>query len=67
MVVTDDQISFFKKNGYLIVRDLLQPEQVKDLQSWAEEVRNWKPTEDSEFMPYEVWDDPSRVYLRWSN
>ncbi|KAM0256320.1 hypothetical protein ACHAPA_012206 [Fusarium lateritium] len=27
MVVTDDQISFFKKNGYLIVRDLLQPEQ----------------------------------------
>lgn len=54
MVVTDDQISFFKKNGYLIVRDLLQTSQVKDLQSWAEEVRNWKPTEDSEFMPYEV-------------
>ncbi|KAM0193063.1 hypothetical protein ACHAPI_008012 [Fusarium lateritium] len=49
----DDQISFFKKNGYLIVRDLLQPEQARDLQSWAEEVRNWKPTEDSEFMPYE--------------
>lgn len=56
MGVTDDQISFFKKNGYLIVRDLLQHGQVKDLQSWAEEVRNWKPTEDSEFMPYEVGD-----------
>jgi hypothetical protein len=54
MVVSDDQITFFNKNGYLIVRDLLEPSQVKDLQSWADEVRNWKPTEDSEFMPYEV-------------
>lgn len=63
MVVTDEQISFFKKNGYLIVRDLLQSEQVKDLQSWAEEVRNWKPTEDSEFMPYEVRDGSGHIYL----
>ncbi|KAF5586155.1 epoxidase subunit A [Fusarium subglutinans] len=63
MVVTDDQIYFFKKNGYLIVRDLLQPEQVKDLQSWAEEVRNWKPTEDSEFMPYEEVNDKGQNVL----
>ncbi|KAM0293835.1 hypothetical protein ACHAO9_001521 [Fusarium lateritium] len=63
MVVTDDQISFFKKNSYLIVRDLLQPEQVKDLQSWAEEVRNWIPTEDSEFMPYEEVNDKGETVL----
>ncbi|KAF5981515.1 epoxidase subunit A [Fusarium bulbicola] len=63
MEVTDDQISFFKKNGYLIVRDLLQSEQVKDLQSWAEEVRNWKPTEDSEFMPYEEVNDKGQTVL----
>ncbi|KAG4266858.1 hypothetical protein FPRO04_13034 [Fusarium proliferatum] len=63
MVVTDEQISFFKKNGYLIVRDLLQSEQVKDLQSWAEEVRNWKPTEDSEFMPYEEVNDKGETVL----
>jgi hypothetical protein len=58
-MITNDQIGFFKKNGYLIVRDLLSPEQVKDLQSWAEEVHNWKPTETSEFMPYEVREIPS--------
>ncbi|KAG5794884.1 hypothetical protein H9Q69_006055 [Fusarium xylarioides] len=63
MVVTGDQISFFKKNGYLIARDLLKPEQVKDLQSWAEEVRNWKPTEDSEFMPYEEVNDKGETVL----
>ena len=53
-MINEDQIAFFKKNGYLVIRDLLLPEQVKDLQNWAEEVRNWKPTEASEFMPYEV-------------
>ncbi|PNP73223.1 hypothetical protein FNYG_13434 [Fusarium nygamai] len=63
MVVTDHQISFFKKNGYLIVRDILEPDQVKDLQSWAEEVRNWKPNEDSEFMPYEEVNDKGQTVL----
>lgn len=54
-MVNEDQILFFKKNGYLIIRDLLSPEQAKDLQSWAQEVHDWKPTETSDFMPYEVW------------
>jgi hypothetical protein len=53
-MISDEKIEFFKSNGYVIIRDLLTPEQTKDLQKWAEEVRNWKPTETSDFMPYEV-------------
>ncbi|CAK7205776.1 hypothetical protein SEUCBS139899_008555 [Sporothrix eucalyptigena] len=53
MAVTADQKAFFEENGYLIIRDFLSPEQVKDLQRWAQEVHDWKPTTTSEFMPYE--------------
>ncbi|KAL7935673.1 hypothetical protein V8C35DRAFT_333561 [Trichoderma chlorosporum] len=62
-MVNEDQISFFKKNGYLIIRDLLSPEQVIDLQSWAQEVHGWKPTETSEFMPYEEVNDKGETVL----
>lgn len=54
MVVNTDQLAFFEENGYLIIRDFLSPEQVSDLQRWAQEVHDWKPTDTSEFMPYEV-------------
>jgi hypothetical protein len=54
MSVTNDQISFFKDNGYLIIRDFLSLQEVQNLQTWAQEVHDWKPTTESEFMPYEV-------------
>lgn len=53
-MVSEDQVSFFKDNGYIIIRDFLSPEEVKSLQSWAQEVHDWTPTPESEFMPYDV-------------
>ncbi|KAM3430835.1 hypothetical protein MY4824_007468 [Beauveria thailandica] len=52
-MVTSDQTAFFQQNGYLIVRDFLSSDQVRSLQSWAQQVHDYKPTEESDFMPYE--------------
>lgn len=53
-MVTTEQLEFFKKNGYLIVRDFLSEQETKDVQQWAQEVHDWKTTDEAEFMPYEV-------------
>ncbi len=53
-MVSSSDIASFKKNGYLVVRDFLSPEEISDLQAWAQEVHDYKATETSEFMPYEV-------------
>lgn len=53
-MVSSEDIASFKKNGYLIVRDFLSAEEIRDLQSWAQEVHDYEATETSEFMPYEV-------------
>jgi hypothetical protein len=52
--LTPENVSFFKSNGYLIIRDLLSQSETQDLQRWAQEVHDWEPTADSIFMPYEV-------------
>jgi len=49
-----EDIEFFKEHGYLIIRHLLSLTEVEDLQQWAQEVHDWKPTPESIFMPYEV-------------
>lgn len=49
-----EQVAFFKANGYLIVRDMLSDTETKELQRWAQEVHDWTPNADSQFMPYEV-------------
>ncbi|KAM0453313.1 hypothetical protein ACHAO4_004905 [Trichoderma viride] len=48
-----EQVAFFKANGYLIVRDMLSDTETKELQRWAQEVHDWTPNADSQFMPYE--------------
>ena len=53
-MVSSEDVAFFKKNGYLIVRDFLSPEEIRSLQAWAQEVHDYEATETSEFMPYEV-------------
>lgn len=53
-MVSAQEVSFFQDNGYLIVRDFLSPEEIRNLQSWAQEVHDYEPTEASDFMPYEV-------------
>lgn len=53
-MLSTDQVEFFKANGYLIVRDILNDAETADLRSWAQEVHDWTPTAESQFMPYEV-------------
>ncbi len=53
-MVATEELDFFKKNGYLIVRDFLSDQETEDLKRWAQEVHDWKATEESAFMPYEV-------------
>lgn len=68
MAVTQEQKDFLKANGYLIVRDFLNASEVTNLQAWAQEVHDWKPTAESEFMPYEeVNDKGDRVLCRTEN
>ena len=52
--VSSEQIEFFKKNGYIIVRDLLSRSETEQVQKWAQEVHDWSATAESGFMPYEV-------------
>ena len=53
-MVSTEQLTSFRENGYLIVRDLLTEPEIKSLQQWAQQVHDWEPTAESEFMPYEV-------------
>lgn len=53
-MLSSEQVAFFKANGYLVVRDILSDAETKDLQRWAQEVHDWTPTAESQFMPYEV-------------
>lgn len=53
-MVSTEQLTSFRENGYLIVRDLLTEPEIKSLQQWAQQVHDWEPTAESQFMPYEV-------------
>jgi hypothetical protein len=52
--LTMEQIDAFRKDGYIILPNLLTQGEVRDLQRWAQDVHDWKPTAQSKFMPYEV-------------
>ena len=52
--VSLQKIEFFKKNGYIIVRDLLSRSETEQVQKWAQEVHDWPAMPESGFMPYEV-------------
>lgn len=53
-MLSAEQVAFFKANGYLIVRDILNDAETAEVQKWAQEVHDWTPTADSQYMPYEV-------------
>jgi len=59
-----EAVEFFKKYGFLIIRNLLSKAETEDLQRWAQEVHDWQPTPDSTFMPYEVYARISDQYGR---
>ncbi len=44
--------AFFAEHGYLIIRDLLSPEETSQLQTSAQEVHDWPNDESSPWMPY---------------
>ena len=52
--VSEEQIDFFKEHGYLILQDVLCPDEVTNLQIWAQEVHDWPITPGVPYMPYEV-------------
>ncbi|UKZ74955.1 hypothetical protein TrVFT333_002625 [Trichoderma virens FT-333] len=52
-MLSAEQVTFFKENGYLIVRDILNDAETAEVQRWAQEVHDWTPTADSQYMPYE--------------
>ena len=52
--VSKEELDSFHKDGYLIIRDLMTPAQTQSLRIWAQQVHDWVPTPDSQFMPYEV-------------
>lgn len=47
-----EEIASFDRDGYLIVRDLLSPQETRDLQLFAQEVHDWPTDEASPWMPY---------------
>ncbi|OQU97319.1 HDIG domain-containing protein [Cladophialophora immunda] len=53
MSLSEEQVRFFRENGYLILRDVLSEEETKDLQRWAQEVHDWPTDANSPWMPYE--------------
>lgn len=54
--LSEDQIQFFQKHGYLIIRAFLTSSETQGLQQWAQEVHDLPRTEDATWMPYEVGD-----------
>ena len=54
MSLSQEQCQSFRDNGFLILRDVLSPEETTDMQKWAQEVHDWPTDESSPWMPYEV-------------
>lgn len=66
--LTNDEKSAFEADGYLIIRDLLSPEETTHLQTWAQEVHDWPTDESSPWMPYaEINASGKRVLCRTEN
>lgn len=51
--ITAEQLNHFDSDGYLILRDVLTPKEIKDVQTWAQEVHDWPISESVPWMPYE--------------
>jgi 2-aminoethylphosphonate dioxygenase len=58
-MLSEEQLESFRRNGYLILRDVLSGQETKDLQAWAQEVHDWPTDESSPWMPYEVFNTRS--------
>lgn len=62
MSLTSEQKQFFEDNGYLLLTDVLTPEQASNLKTWTYEVKNW-PNVKNRHMPYDEVDKTGRRFL----
>lgn len=51
--IAPEQSQFFQDRGYLIIQDLLSPEETTELQKWAQQVHDLPRTPEASWMPYE--------------
>lgn len=65
--LSDEQIASYERDGFLILRDLLDESTTKEIRAWAQEVHDW-PYEPGKWMPYEEQrEDGTRVLCRTEN
>jgi hypothetical protein len=53
-MLSEELLESFRRDGYLILRDVLSVQETTKLQTWAQEVHDWPTDEASPWMPYEV-------------
>jgi hypothetical protein len=51
--ISPEEKSFFDKNGYLILRNVMSPGEAVHMQHWAQEVHDLPQTAETPWMPYE--------------
>ena len=67
-ILSDEQISHFKRDGYLVVRGMYSPEEVEEISRWTDEVVGM-PELPGKYMMYfeESRNDGSRIICRIEN
>lgn len=66
-ILSEEQLASYERDGFLILRDLLDDTTTKEIQEWSKTVHDW-PYEPGKWMPYEEQrEDGSRVLCRTEN
>lgn len=63
MNLSPAQRSFFAKNGYLVIKDLLTAEEKTNIVDWTNQVRSWPEDGDIGYLPYQELDSKGRWIL----
>ncbi len=64
MILTEQQINDFKRDGYVVVRNLYSPGEIKEITAWTEEVANYPEVPGKYMMYFETSQrDPSQRLL----
>lgn len=63
--LSPEQIASYQADGFLLVRNFLDKQETRHLQTWAQEVHDLPRTPDASYMPYEVTIGPSS--MRWTH
>jgi ectoine hydroxylase-related dioxygenase (phytanoyl-CoA dioxygenase family) len=67
-LLSDQQIEEFHRNGFLLVRGMYSPEEIRQISAWTDEVAAWPEQPGSTMMYFETsQDDGSRILCRIEN